>query len=125
MSHGYPKVETRYANLFLHDKQLKPVNYTGALQDFCFGLCKDIFGEKEDLNHCVREMKVPVDCVVRSKIRKMGMLNDNLKICKHEISLMKNEIEAKYSKKVMEETDANKKMDSAFYILQNQLKSFV
>ena len=125
MSIRTTKWEIRFPRLHQYDQQLKLQDYKGELERYSSELCSTVLGKGLDIGICVREVKPVVDCIVRSKINKMGYLMDNISVCKAEIGLMKKMMEKEYGVEVMKKEEVFDKLDVAWNDLNYKMKSFI
>ncbi len=126
MSLKVTQYELRFPKYFPDGGPLVLRDYAGALNKYTQELCKTVLGgENADIKTCVQEVKMPVDCIVRNKARKLGFMDDNIKLCSGEIRLMRQKMTKKYKGGILEKTQAFTKFDDAFEKLQKQMKAFV
>lgn len=91
-SYTAPQYKSPEENLILRP-------YRAKLGEACKNICKEMLNSSStvELKPCILELHPALDCVIRRRRNKLGDINNNIFLCRHEIHLSKQFIYAHYS----------------------------
>ena len=83
--------------------QLINRNYVGSLLKMASEICLKSIKEisEKDLKECRHITGVPLDCILRNRVRKYGDFINPLRTCKYELEQSKEELNQKYSNRIL------------------------